>query len=136
MNLEREKELFEKAYCNFQMIDCGGDTFEKYPNGDYVRQSLHIAWKMWIDSASRDGYKLVPVEPTEDQWGGLARHLGRYMQTHDRYCPKTLKKYFDRFIGEPPEWLTKEVGNWESDHAFATADLPVFIYKSMLGAVE
>ena len=59
-----------------------------------------------------DELKLVPLNPTEKQCGGLSRHLGRYMQMHDRYCPKTLKKYFDRFIGEPPEWLSKEVSNW------------------------
>ena len=82
----------------------------------------------------REGYKLVPVEPTYEMWSELSRHLGRYMQSHDRYCPKTLKKYFDRFIGEPPEWLSKEVSSWDSDHAFATADLPVFIYKAMIEA--
>ena len=82
------------------------------------------------------GYKLVPLEPTHEMWSGLSRHLGRYMQSHDRYCPKTLKKYLDRFIGEPPEWLTKEVKDWDSEHAFATADLPVFIYKAMIGACD
>lgn len=79
---------------------------------------------------------LAPFEPTYDQWSGLARHLGRYMQMNDRYCPKTLKKYFDRFVGEPPEWMTKEVVDWESEHAFATADLPVFIYKAMLSDLK
>ena len=93
-----------------------------------------IMFDAWQASAQRDGYKLVPVEPTYEMWSELSRHLGRYMQLHDRYCPKTLKKYFNRFIGEPPEWLTKEVGNLESEHAFATADLPVFIYKAMLEA--
>ena len=81
-----------------------------------------------------DGFVLVPVEPTYEMRSELSRHLGRYMQSHDRYCPKTLKKYFDRFIGEPPEWLTKEVKDWDSEHAFATADLPVFIYKAMIEA--
>ena len=81
-----------------------------------------------------DGCVVVPVEPTQEMWSGLSRHLGRYMQSHDRYCPKTLKKYFDRFIGEPPEWLTKAVKDWDSEHAFATADLPVFIYKAMIEA--
>lgn len=76
----------------------------------------------------------MPVEPTYEMCSELSRHLGRYMQMHNRYCPKTLKKYFDRFIGEPPEWLSKEVSSWDSDHAFATADLPVFIYKSMIEA--
>ena len=41
------------------------------------------------------------------------------------------KKHFDRFIGEIPDWLNEEVQDWTSEHAFATADLGVFIYKAM-----
>ena len=83
-----------------------------------------------------DGFVVVPTTPSCEMWSGIARDLGRYMQMHDRYCPKTLKKYFDRFIGEIPEWLNKEVKDWDSDHAFATADLPAFIYMSMVEAQE
>lgn len=61
-----EKELFQKEYCKVQMITDKGDTFEQYPNGDYVRHSLQLAWLMWKASANRQGYKLVPVEPTKD----------------------------------------------------------------------
>lgn len=101
----------------------------------YMDWGTQVAWVMW-QARVPEGYRLVPVEPTYEMWSELSRHLGRYMQLHDRYCPKTLKKYFDRFIGEPPEWLSKEVSSWDSDHAFATADLPVFIYKAMIEAVE
>ena len=85
-----------------------------------------------------EGYKLVPCNPTEEMWGGLTRHLVKYMQSHDRYCPKTLGKYINRFIGfkNIPDWLNKEIPDWESDHAFATADLGVFIYKAMIEAAE
>lgn len=83
-----------------------------------------------------DGFVLVPTTPSCEMWSGIARDLGRYMQMHDRYCPKSLKKYFDRFIGEIPKWLNKEVKDWDSDHAFATADLPAFIYMSMLEAAR
>lgn len=102
---------------------------------EYHFRSIQECWESWQASASREGFKMVPVEPSEDMWGSLARDLVKYMQSHDRYCPKTLKKYFDRFIGEPPGWLSKEVGNWDSDHAFATADLGVFIYKAMIDEV-
>lgn len=135
MSIEkRERELFlyelnGHGY-HFKNTDWHGD-WERFED-----EQLNMVWEMWIASTNRELYKLVPVEPDENQWDGLARHLGRYMQTHYRYCPKTLKKYFDRFIGEPPEWMTKEVGNWDSDHAFATADLPVFIYKAMIGACD
>lgn len=79
-----------------------------------------------------NGLVQVPKIPNEDQWGGLARVFGRYMQVHDRYCPKTLKKHLDRFAHEIPDWLNDQVGNWESEHAFATADLPAFIYMAMI----
>ena len=82
-----------------------------------------------------DGFVLVRKEPNEDQWGGFARLLGRYMQSHSRYCPSNLKKYIEHFESIP-DWLNREVTNWESDHAFATADLPVFIYKAMIEAQE
>lgn len=123
-----ERELFQRCFNHLDL---------EYVDGcGYCESETQSAWEAWQASANRQGCKLVPVEPDEKQWCGLARHLGRYMQMNNRYCPKTLKKYFDRFIGEPPEWLTKEVGNWDSEHAFATADLPVFIYKAMIGAVE
>ena len=82
-------------------------------------------------SAQRESYKLVPCNPTEEMWGGTARQLVKYMQMKDRYCPASLKKHFDRFIGEIPDWLNEEVQDWTSEHAFATADLGVFIYKAM-----
>lgn len=86
--------------------------------------------------AKLEGCVVVPTTPSYEMWSGIARHLGRYMQMHDRYCPQTLKKYFGRFIGDIPEWLNKEVKDWDSDHAFATADLPAFIYMSMVEAAR
>ena len=128
MKTNRELFLYElegRGY-TFENMTWLGDCFED--------NFLNMAYEMWCASASREGYKFVPVEPTYEMFSELSRHLGRYMQMHNRYCPKTLKKYFDRFIGEPPEWLSKEVSSWDSDHAFATADLPVFIYKAMIEA--
>ena len=100
--------------------------YEQYING---------AWYSW-QARVPECYVVVPCNPTEEMWGGLARHLVKYMQSHDRYCPKTLGKYINRFIGfkNIPDWLNKEIPDWESDHAFATADLGVLIYKSMIEA--
>ena len=127
---DRELFLYE--------LEGRGYTFEnmKWLGNCFEDNFLNMAYEMWCASASREGYKLVPVEPTEEMWGGLARHLVKYMQGHDRYCPKTLGKYINRFIGfkNIPDWLNKEIPDWESDHAFATADLGVFIYKAMLEA--
>lgn len=137
MNLENERSLFETWFCKNHTGLKPSELIKFRTNNGYsFKDSIKIncMWESWLASANRQGYKLVPLEPTYEMWSGLSRHLGRYMQSHDRYCPKTLKKYFDRFIGEPPEWLTKEVKDWDSEHAFATADLPVFIYKSMIEA--
>lgn len=130
MKTERELFLYE--------LDGHGYTFENmtWLGNCFEDNFLNMAWEMWCASSSREGYKLVPCNPTEEMWGGLARHLVKYMQSHDRYCPKTLGKYINRFIGfkNIPDWLNKEIPDWESDHAFATADLGVFIYKAMLEA--
>ena len=122
------REKFEEWYSGTYR-----ETIHILPNGQYASLRQQHSWDAW-QARVPEGYVVVPVEPTYEMWSELSRHLGRYMQLHDRYCPKTLKKYFDRFIGEPPEWLSKEVGSWDSDHAFATADLPVFIYKAMIEA--
>ena len=122
--MEKELELYIKA--NYAKLE--GDTLVS------VKDAFEAAWQARVP----EGYKLVPCNPTEEMWGGLTRHLVKYMQSHDRYCPKTLGKYINRFIGfkNIPDWLNKEIPDWESDHAFATADLGVFIYKAMIEAVE
>ena len=130
MKTERELFLYE--------LEGRGYTFENttWLGNCFEDNFLNMAWEMWCASASREGYVVVPCNPTEEMWGGLARHFVKYMQSHDRYCPKTLGKYINRFIGfkNIPDWLNKEIPDWESDHAFATADLGVFIYKSMIEA--
>ena len=132
MSIE-EMELFE-AEC--KLLCYKGNMSRSNLGSFYNNEQTNWMYQMWLSSKNREGYKLVPLEPTHEMWSELSRHLGRYMQSHDRYCPKTLKKYFDRFIGEPPEWLTTEVKDWDSEHAFATADLPVFIYKAMIRACD
>ena len=129
--MKTEIDLFEIEAREYE--DC---DLSKNEDGSYKSDLTHTCFYWWCKSAQREGYKLVPCNPTEEMWGGLARHLVKYMQSHDRYCPKTLGKYISRFIGfkNIPDWLNKEVPDWESDHAFATADLGVFIYKTMIGA--
>lgn len=132
-DIERERKAFEER---FQHLD-----LDFVDDLGYCESETQIAWASWCAAKAHEAEKLkgkvvVPVEPTEDQWGGLARVLGRYMQNKDRYCPNSLKRHLDMFADSIPEWLNKEVPNWESEHAFATADLPVFIYKAMLEAAR
>ena len=63
MNLDNERKAFEAwAYSNkwniFRVRDMGIDK--------YVDDFVDGAWHGWIKSANREGYKLVPVEPTKE----------------------------------------------------------------------
>lgn len=137
MTKDIEREAFK-----LEMMDDYNMREVDTPFGkSFVMSSTNQAFKVWTIAKRHEAKKLEgcvvsPTTPSYEMWSGIARDLGRYMQMHDRYCPKTLKKYFDRFIGDIPEWLNKEVKDWNSDHAFATADLPAFIYMSMLEAAR
>lgn len=89
MNLERERELFEryehskKPCANrnklFEVfIEDGLDVDEYHYIGKYVCSFMQEKWELWLASASRDGYKLVPVEPTQEMIyeGESAEHIG------------------------------------------------------------
>ena len=135
MTKDIEREAFK-----LEMMDDYNMREVDTPFGkDFAMGSTKQAFKVWQAAKAQavpEGFVLMPTTPSCEMWSGIARDLGRYMQMHDRYCPKSLKKYFDRFIGEIPEWLNKEVKDWDSDHAFATADLPAFIYMSMVEAAR
>lgn len=56
MNTEEERELFDKWY-------------GKKPRGwfEAVRyNTAWRAWRAWLASAKREGYKLVPLEPSQE----------------------------------------------------------------------
>ena len=136
MNKEDLMLAFEEKAEELKM--CLDQKWGDYEN-PYTNSDTSLAYDLFKSGAQAqlaqyqsDDYVLVPRNPTVEMWSELPRMLGRYMQSHDRYCPKTLKKYINRFAGETPEWMNKEVVSWESDHAFATADLPVFIYKAIV----
>ena len=62
MDLEKERQAFEAwAYSNkwniFRVRDVGIDK--------YVDDFVDGAWHGWLASTNREGYKIVPVEPTE-----------------------------------------------------------------------
>ena len=60
MKNERELFLYE--------LEGRGYTFENttWLGNCFEDNFLNMAWEMWCASASREGYKLVPVEPTEE----------------------------------------------------------------------
>ena len=63
MNLDNERKAFEAwAYSNkwniFRVRDMGIDK--------YVDDFVDGAWHGWLASANREGYKLVPLEATQE----------------------------------------------------------------------
>lgn len=66
--MKTERELFEEA---FKKVNSGVsfwlNTWSDEDN-DYGHLTASWGWHMWQASANRQGYKLVPVEPTEDMY--------------------------------------------------------------------
>jgi len=68
-----DRELF------LYKLEGRGYTFENmtWLGNCFEDNFLNMAWQMWCASASREGYKLVPVEPTEDMiMAGCMEHGG------------------------------------------------------------
>ena len=72
--MKTERELFQKAYektdhyyINYEKTNASNSAFSW--NGQENRYTWHdvnSAWEMWCASAQREGYKLVPVEATDE----------------------------------------------------------------------
>ena len=69
MNHDNERKAFEEYYiANHHDGDIhpNQQLLEWSENGEfYFATSVNDLWDMWLASANREGYKLVPVEPTE-----------------------------------------------------------------------
>lgn len=79
-------------------------------------------------------HKLVPVEPTEEQWSGFARKVVMWlqMQVQNRLTPKSLLRHLELTGVEPPAWLMKEGEMETPDHAFSKGTIAAIIYRAML----
>lgn len=79
-------------------------------------------------------HKLVPLEPTEEQWSGFARKVVMWiqMQVQNRLTPKSLLKHLELTGVEPPAWLTEEGEMQTPDHAFSKGTIAAIIYRAML----
>ena len=71
MKTDRELFLYE--------LEGRGYTFENmtWLGNCFKDDILNMVWEMWCASAQREGYRLVPVEPTEDMvMAGCMEHGG------------------------------------------------------------
>ena len=70
MNLDNERKAFEEYYiANHHDGDIhpNQQLLEWSENGEfYFATSVNDLWDMWLASANREGYKLVPLEATQE----------------------------------------------------------------------
>jgi len=70
MNHDNERKAFEEYYiANHHDGDIhpNQQLLEWSENGEfYFATSVNDLWDMWIASANREGYKFVPVEPSQE----------------------------------------------------------------------
>ena len=77
-------------------------------------------------------YKTVPIQPTEDMWGGFAGYLMLWLDLNRRPTPASLYNHLEDRGKTPPEWLTKELRDKQSDHVVSKGTRVTLIYKAML----
>lgn len=64
--MKTEKELFKETLINMGYHE-SAFSFDSQTEM-YALEMTQENWRIWQASASREGYKLVPVEPTTDMW--------------------------------------------------------------------
>lgn len=62
MNIENERKVFE----DWAKKETCWDLYWSENIDQYMDHQTNGAWLSWQASANRQGYKLVPVEPTQD----------------------------------------------------------------------
>ena len=102
--------------------------------GDTLRDEQLKAAKA---QAVPEGRKLVPIEPTPDQFGGMARDVIQWMRftsSSDQHS-ESLVKWLKDMGNEIPEWLYSEPEiNHLSKHVISKGTIAAIIYKAMLAA--
>ena len=63
MNLENERKAFE-AEC--KLLKYNGDMTMHHVGNFYIDQTTNWMYQMWLSSKNREGYKLVPLEATQE----------------------------------------------------------------------
>lgn len=82
-----------------------------------------------------DGFALVPVEPTEEQWGGLARDIMLAFDMNAK-SPALLINVLTNLGHEIPQWLRDEIKDPESTYVLSKGTRAVIIYRAMLAASQ
>lgn len=76
--------------------------------------------------------KLVPIEPTEEMWSGLARAIVMWCQFDAPHYGSKLHQHL-KMSGETiPDWLLEEIP--DIDHTPPKGTVAACIYKAMVEA--
>ena len=90
-----------------------------------------------VAQAVPKGFKIVPEEPTEHQFGGMARDIIqwlRFTESKNQHS-ESLVKWLKDMGNEIPDWLYKESEiNHLSKHVISKGSIAAIIYKAMLAA--
>lgn len=80
-----------------------------------------------------EGYKLVPIEPTKEMWGELARDIvGWLYSVQAPHHGSKLHRHLRMLGREIPVWFCQDIP--DMDHTPAKGDFAVAIYKAMIEA--
>ena len=116
----------------------GQDAFAALLGGETICQTMTPSQAMYDDvplTVIPPGFAIVPVEPTEAQWSGLARDI-MFVLRQERPTPKKLFYHLTQLGHTLPNWMADEteLRDPASDHVISKGTCCVLIYKAMLTA--
>lgn len=79
------------------------------------------------------GYRVVGPEPTEAQWGGLARAIVMWCQMTGPHTPVSLLQHLERTGETPPDWLLTDP-EMLCLGALSKGTISAFVWRAMLAA--
>ena len=113
---------------------------EKETLADMAYQQSMIIEKLRKSAKAQgvpEGFKVVPVEPTTEQFGGMARDVIQWMRftpSSDQHS-QSLIEWLKNMGNEIPSWLMGENEiNHLSKHVLSKGTIAAIIYKAMLAA--
>ena len=121
------------------LFDDYGTPYVSASMDDLIANSMvRSAWWGWKAAKAQavpEGWKLVPVEPTTEQFGGMARDVIQWMRFTEskNQHSESLVKWLKDMGNEIPEWLYSESEiNHLSQHVISKGTIAAIIYKAML----
>jgi len=102
-----------------------------------IPEEIRATERARMDAALRallaKGYVIVPGEPTEPMWGGLARDIVFAERAHNGNCTgKNLHEFLQNIGRPPPAWVSKEIQ--PVNHVPPKGTIAACIYKAALSA--